>query len=231
MRILALDTSGQVASVAILINDKITAQYSINHNMTHSVTMMPMLESIMKLTGIELNEIDAIAIAAGPGSFTGLKIGSATAKGLAYALDIPIIPVPTTMALASNLFIKDGLVCPIMDARRERVYSGLYRFADYKMSNVMPQEIYTINDMISEINKMAQPVIFLGDGVPVYKEIIDKDCTVQYHYAPENLILQNAASVAICGRELYEQGIEDTANSHRPIYIRESSATIHKKGE
>lgn len=229
MRILAFDTSGAVASVAILDDEKIIAQYSLNYNMTHSVTLMPMLESMISMLKIDLKQIDAIAIAAGPGSFTGLKIGSATVKALAYSLNKPIISVKTTMALAANLYLKDAIVCPIMDARRDRVYGGIYEFNEYRLNTVLEQEVYRIEDMIEKINTLGKQTVFLGDGVPVYKHVIDESCSVDYSYAPSHLYLQQAASVAVLAADLYERGVFETAVSHQPIYIRESSAVTKSK--
>ena len=133
MRILALDSSGLVASAAVLeaeADDEVTvAEYTVNYKKTHSQTLLPMLDEISKMTELDLDTIDAIAVAGGPGSFTGLRIGSATAKGLGLALKKPLIHVPTLHGLAYNLCGTDKLVCPIMDARRGQVYTGIYEFA------------------------------------------------------------------------------------------------------
>ena len=128
MRILALDSSGLVATVAIVEDEQTVAEYTVNYKKTHSQTLLPMLDEIVKMTEYDLNTIDAIAVAGGPGSFTGLRIGSATAKGLGLALDKPLIHVPTVDGMAYNLFGCKGLICPMMDARRNQVYTGIYRF-------------------------------------------------------------------------------------------------------
>ena len=128
MKLIGIDSSGLVASVAIMEDDKLVAEYTVNNKKTHSQTLLPMLEEIVQSTGLDLKEVDAIAIAAGPGSFTGLRIGSATAKGLGLALKKPIVPVSTVDALAYNMYGTDCLVCPIMDARRNQVYTGIYEF-------------------------------------------------------------------------------------------------------
>ena len=132
MKILAIESSSLVASIAVLTDDIITAEYTINHKITHSQTLLPMIDDISQRIELDMKEIDAIAISGGPGSFTGLRIGSATAKGLGLALSIPIIPVPTVDALAYNLYGSDKLICPIMDARRNQVYTGLYEFQKSK---------------------------------------------------------------------------------------------------
>ena len=128
MKILALDSSGLVASVAVLEDDNCIAEYTINYKKTHSQTLLPMLDEISNMIELDLTTIDAIAVAAGPGSFTGLRIGSATAKGLGQALNKPLIGIPTVDGLAYNLYATDKLICPLMDARRNQTYTGLYEF-------------------------------------------------------------------------------------------------------
>lgn len=123
MKILALDSSGLVASVAVVEDDNLIAEYTVNYKKTHSQTLLPMLDEIVKMTELDLDTIDAVAVAAGPGSFTGLRIGSATAKGLGLALKKPLIGVPTLEGLAYNLYNTKGLICPLMDARRNQVYT------------------------------------------------------------------------------------------------------------
>ena len=128
MKILALDSSGLVASVAVVEDDNMLAEYTVNYKKTHSQTLLPMLDEIGKMIELDLSTVDAIAVAAGPGSFTGLRIGSATAKGLGLALDRPLISVPTVDGLAYNLYGSRDMVCPLMDARRNQAYTGLYEF-------------------------------------------------------------------------------------------------------
>ena len=128
MRILGIESSSLVASVAIVTDDVVTAEYTVNLKKTHSQTLLPMIDQMMGLLEVELDTVDAIAVSGGPGSFTGLRIGSATGKGLGLALNKPLIHVPTMDAMAYNLYGANALICPIMDARRSQVYTGLYRF-------------------------------------------------------------------------------------------------------
>ena len=130
MKILALDSSGLVASVAVAEDDNLIAEYTVNYKKTHSQTLLPMLDEIAKMTELDLNTIDAIAVAAGPGSFTGLRIGSATAKGLGLALKKPLIPIPTVEGLAYNLYGTKALICPLMDARRNQVTREFMNFRE-----------------------------------------------------------------------------------------------------
>ena len=186
MKILALDSSGLVASVAVVEDDILVAEYTMNYKKTHSQTLLPMLDEVKKAISLDLNSIDAIAVAAGPGSFTGLRIGSATAKGLGLALNKPLIGIPTVDALAYNLYdtAPDTLICPIMDARRKQVYTGLYYFENHTLKILRPQDALPMTDLIEELNRRGKSVIFLGDGVPVYRELIEETCRVPYSFAP-----------------------------------------------
>lgn len=236
MKILGIDSSGMVAGAAI-VDDEITiAEYTVNYKKTHSETLLPMIDEIVTMTDTDLNEIDAIAIAAGPGSFTGLRIGSATAKGLALAMEKPIISVPTCHSLAYNLWGTDKLICPIMDARRNQVYTGLYyadgsprdvAFIDIAAGDlvvVMDQAAMGIDELIEKLNERCEPVIFLGDGVPVFCGRLDEALSVSHMYAPAFLNRQRAATVATLGMKLFKQGIYEDADTHSPIYLRKSQA-------
>ena len=224
MKILGLDSSGIVASVAVVQDDVLVAEYTVNYKKTHSQTLLPMLDEIVRMTELDLNTIDAIAIAAGPGSFTGLRIGSATAKGLGLALKKPLIAVPTVEGLAYNLYDTEGLICPIMDARRKQAYTGLYRFEGHKLKVTEDQMAIPMEQMIEKLNHYQEPVIFLGDGVPVFKEMIQENLKVPYTFAPAHVNKQRAAAVAALGMEYYRQGRIQTAEEHIPDYLRLSQA-------
>lgn len=223
MKILALDSSGIVASVAVVEDDTLLAEYTVNYKKTHSQTLLPMLDEIVKMTELELESVDAIAVAAGPGSFTGLRIGSATAKGLGLALKKPLVAVPTVDALAYNLYDAQGLICPIMDARRKQVYTGIYSF-DTGFHVIKDQEAIAVKELAQLLNTMEGPVTFLGDGVPVYKEILEEELTVTHFYAPANMNRQRAASVGLLGMQYYKEGKAETAADHKPDYLRVSQA-------
>ncbi len=224
MKILGVDSSGMVASVAIICDDILVAEYSVNYKKTHSETLLPMLDEIVRMTEQSIEDIDAIAIAAGPGSFTGLRIGAATVKGLGLALDKPVIPVPTCHALAYNLWGANNLVCPIMDARRNQVYTGIYRFENGVQKVVYDQNAIDIQELVSYINSLKEPVIFVGDGVPVYKTAILDSIKVECSFAPAHLNRQRAGAVASLGAIYYKQGIFENADDHKPIYLRKSQA-------
>ena len=224
MKILGLDSSGIVASVAIVEDDVLIAEYTVNYKKTHSQTLLPMLDEIAKMTELDLNSIDAIAVAAGPGSFTGLRIGSATAKGLGLALKKPLIAIPTVEGLAYNLYDIPGLICPIMDARRKQVYTGIYRFTDHQLKVVEDQMAVPMETVIEKLNQYGETVTFLGDGVPVFHELIAEKMTVPYSFAPAHVNKQRAAAVAALGEIYYRQGKTETAMEHVPDYLRVSQA-------
>ena len=224
MKILGIDSSGMVASVALVQDEILVAEYSINHKKTHSQTLMPMLDEIVKMTELDMKEIDGIAVAAGPGSFTGLRIGAATVKGLAMALEKPVISVPTCHALAYNLWGTDKLVCPIMDARRNQVYTGIYEFKQGNLMCIREQDAMDIKELMEILNEMGRPVIFTGDGVPVFKDIIADLGNVKIQFAPAHINRQRASAVAALGAVYFAEGKFESAQEHSPIYLRKSQA-------
>lgn len=228
MRILALDSSGLVASVALLEDDTLIAEYTTNYKKTHSQTLLPMLDEIKKMTDLDLKSVDVIALAAGPGSFTGLRIGSATAKGLALALNKPIAAVPTLDAMAANLYGVEKLICPLMDARRSQVYTGLYTYErkenEMQLQTLLSSCALPVAEIIQKINALGKEVIFLGDGVPVYKEAIAAAIKVPYSFAPAGSNRQRAASVAELGKIYAKAGKLVDADTFAPEYLRMSQA-------
>lgn len=234
MKILGLDSSGMVAGVAVVEDDVLLAEYNVNYKKTHSQTLLPMLEEIKNMLELELDSVDAIAVASGPGSFTGLRIGSATAKGLGFALDRPLVEVPTLEGLAYNLWGVKDFVCPLLDARRNQVYTGIYEFwqageGHMQLKIVDPQSAVDISIIIERINQLGseQPgraVIFLGDGVAVYRKQLAEMVKIPFSFAPAGANRQRAGSIAALGAEYYRQGRTVSAEEHRPQYLRQSQA-------
>lgn len=236
MKILALDSSGLVASVAIVEDDMLIAEYNTQYKKTHSQTLLPMLDEIRKMIDLDMTTIDAVALAAGPGSFTGLRIGSATAKGLGLALDIPLIEVPTLEGLAYNMYGTAQYVCPIMDARRGQVYTGIYEFVKendtpgaFTMKTIEPQCAVAIEEIVEKLNELGRGVIFLGDGVPVFEEKLAQLMQVEYSFAPAHMNRQRAAALAALGSIYYKEGRSIPAGEHAPIYLRLSQAERERK--
>ncbi len=224
MKILALDSSGNTASVAIIEDDILKAEYSVNHKKTHSQTLMGMLDEVVRMTEEDLSSFDALAIAKGPGSFTGLRIGSASVKGLAMAISKPIVSVPTLDALAMNMWGTDRLVCPMMDARRNQVYTGLYRFSeDGKLEAQLEQCALAFSEIVEKINELGERAVILGDGVPVNAGGL-ADIKVPYIVAPSSMNRQRAASVGLLGSIYFSEGKYENASQHQPEYLRLSQA-------
>lgn len=224
MKILALESSGLVASVAVWEDHKIISEFTTNFKKTHSQTLLPMLDKVVSTIEMDLESIDAVAVSGGPGSFTGLRIGSATAKGLGLALNKPIISVPTVDALAYNLFGTENIICPMMDARRQQVYTGLYTFEKGSFQCLTPQKACAVEEIIEEINCLGKETIFLGDGIPVYETLIKENIRVPYSKAPAHLAYQRAGALASLAAVYFAQGKTETAKEHRPDYLRVSQA-------
>lgn len=229
MKILGIESSSLVASIAIVEDENILAEYTVNFKKTHSQTLLPMLDEVMRMLGMELQEIDAIAVSGGPGSFTGLRIGAATAKGLGFALQKPLIHVPTLDATAYNLCGSDALICPIMDARRNQVYNGLY-YCDRDLKVICAQRAVDMHELILELNARGERVIFLGDGVPVYQKMIENEITIPYTFAMAHQNRQRAASVASLGLCYARENKMVSASDFAPNYLRKSQAERERRG-
>ncbi len=226
MKILAIDSSGLTASAAVATEEAVLAEYTTNYKKTHSQTLLPMIDEIIRMTETDLATIDAIAVSAGPGSFTGLRIGAATAKGLGQALKKPLIAVPTTEMLAWNLCGTGGVICPLMDARRSQVYTGLYRWnrESAAMDCLTAQCAVPVEEVIAGVNRRGEPVTYLGDGVDAYREVLEKMTAVPFFLAPLHLGKQRAASLAACAFGYAAKGGLQTAAEFVPVYLRKSQA-------
>lgn len=222
MKILAIDSSGNAVSAAIADEEKIIAEYFLNFKMTHSQTLMPSIDEIVKTSGFDIKTLDYIACTQGPGSFTGLRIGAAAAKGLAHGLKIKIIGVPTLEALAYNIFETDKIICPIMDARRSQVYNAFYEFKDGKLTEIHKQDTRSIDEVISIAEESGRKVVFLGDGVPVYREKIEGH--ENFIIAPQHCNMQKASTVAALAFNYANEGKAVKCDNFAPFYLRKSQA-------
>lgn len=224
MNLLAIDSSGLVAGAAVFKDDKMVSEFNVNNGKTHSQTLLPMIEEAVRCAGLTPADVDVIAISKGPGSFTGLRIGSATAKGMGLALGKPLAEVSTLEALAYNLFGSESLVCPIMDARRSEVYTGVYEFVNDDMKCVLDETACPLTELLEKLEKLNRRVIFVGDGVAVYRKTIDEQLKVSHSYAPKHLLEQRAGSVGALGIKLAAEGKLVPAAEHVPTYLRLSQA-------
>ena len=225
MRILALDTSGLVVSAAVVEDGSLITETFLHYQKTHSQTLLPIVADMLAQIETDVSDMDVLALAVGPGSFTGLRIGVCTVKGLSMPTDIPVAPVPTLDALAYTCGLFDGLVCPIMDARRDQVYTALYRTGGGDIREKLNEDaalpVAELCDRLSEYN---QPVLFTGDGVDVYMDTIREIMGDSACFAPPAQRLQRAASVAYLGMKMASEGRLIPHGELAPHYIRKSQA-------
>lgn len=230
MKLLGIESSGMVAGVACWCDGVITAEYTTDFKQTHSQTLLPMLEEVVRRIQLDLQTVDAIAVSGGPGSFTGLRIGSATAKGLGLALEKPLVHVPTLDAMAYQCFGFEGVVCPMLDARRNQVFAGLYRtgITEDSFACRLPAFAEDIDILLARLAQdypaaRGSRLAFLGDGALLHREKIQNVCTNAV-FMPEFMNKQRAAAVAALGARMYCAGQAENAAEHKPDYLRVSQA-------
>lgn len=221
MKILAIDTSGLTASVALIDESKTIAEFTVNYKKTHSQTIMPMIQNMFDILEMDLSSVDYLACSNGPGSFTGLRIGAATIKGLALALDKKVISVPTLDAMAYNIFECERVIIPIMDARRNQVYTCIYRWNEGSFEKISEYMALDISELISHIKEHNMKPIFLGDGVDAFKNII-LESGLDFKFAPQNANMQRAASVASFA--INNLSLAACGNDFNIMYLRKSQA-------
>lgn len=226
MKILAIESSGTVASAALLEDNNIILEKTGPFKVTHSETLMPMIDEAFKEAGMKPVDIDLIAVSGGPGSFTGLRIGSATAKGLGFALNKDLVHVPTLDGMAYNYEGTDSLVVPMMDARRGQVYTGIYGFDGDGLQILLPGCAMAAGELMEYINDhfTGRHIIFLGDGVDAYRETIEQKCSELFTLAEGADALQRASSVGKLGFIMAQKGLTVPADAEAPVYLRPSQA-------
>lgn len=222
MLIFGIDTCCMAATAALMDDDKLVAQTVINHNRTHSQKMMPQIESMFELAERDITEVDCFAAAAGPGSFTGVRIGIATAKAFAQACQKPCAAISTLEALANNNVLFDGIISPILDARRGQVYNAL--FGGGELKRLCGDRAIALTALLTELKEQDRPVLFCGDGVYAFKEEIIKNLGDTAVFARRMNNMNLAASVAELGIKAYESGNTIPYGELVPQYIRLSQA-------
>ncbi len=229
MLVLGIDTSTKVAGAALVNDNQVLGEHFLHTGNDHSGQLMPMVEALFKLAGKTPNQLSGVAIAMGPGSFTGLRIGLATGKALASALSIPLVGVPTLDALAHNLAGAEGLICPILDARKEQLYTAIYTWEENKMIRLSDYMVLTPGELGAKLTEYAsfRKVTLAGDGVKAYgQELVDlaRELQVVFAYHPNSLA--RGSQVAWLGKEQLA-GAEATGQDYHgltPMYLRVSEA-------
>ena len=215
MKILAVDSSAKACSAALVDDDKIIGSFFINTALTHSQTLVPMIDAVLNNTSTELNSVDALAVSAGPGSFTGVRIGVAAIKGIAMPLDKPCISVSTLEAMAHNLINEDCIACAVMDARCNQVYNAVFKIANGEIERLCEDRAIPINELYDELKAYNEKIVLVGDGAELcynsYKELTD---TISI--APEHIRYQNAVGVAMAARTQKQI----SASELMPTYLR-----------
>ena len=223
MKLLALDTSSITATVALLDGDKLMGEYTLNHKKNHSQKLMPMIEELLNSCSVKPKEIDVFAASLGPGSFTGLRIGIATMAAMAQALDKKVVGVPTLEALAYNLYNINGLICPIIDAQRDLVYTALYQWIDGNMVEIMKQQVISIDGLIDILKTKQERIFFIGDALEKFDQNLKDGLKQQFAIPPSKLLIPSASSVAEIAKIKIEK---DIIIDITPIYMRKSGAEV-----
>ncbi len=221
MKILSLDSSATVATVALSEDGRLLAEFTLNNGNTHSETLLPMVETVLKMYGLTVDELDAFAATTGPGSFTGVRIGAATVKGLAFGTGKPCIEVSTLEAIAENLAVRDGLICPVMNARRSQVYTALFRSEGGALTRLMEDSAISIEELDGILAEYGEPVSFAGDGYGITLDGLKKTAALP---TPERLRHQSAASVASVAFRRYSDGLTVSDRELKVTYLRPSQA-------
>ncbi len=226
MLILALDSTALAASVSLNLDGKLIAEFTIHTGHTHSETLLPMVEAALAVTGKTVDDIDLFACTAGPGSFTGVRIGAATVKGLSFGKDKPCIGVSTLDVLAHNALPLDGILCPAMNARRQQVYNALFDSDGTMLTRLCDDRALAITELGEELATQypGRSVYLMGDGATLVYEALHASIGDRLHILPERLIHQSGFYTAEVARHLYASGVRTTDAELAPVYLRPSQA-------
>lgn len=221
IRILALDSTAEVSSVCVCEGERLVCEITVNTGNTHSQTLLPAVEQTLKMAEMSVNDIDVFACSTGPGSFTGVRIGVATVKGMAYGKNKPCVSVSTLEALAYNLIGNNGLICPVMNARRSQVYNALFKSEGGCLTRLCDDRALAISELDEELSGNTEPIYLSGDGYAITEKGFKN---AKLYYVPERQRYQSAYSVAQVALKKYEAGeyVDDAALV--PIYLRPSQA-------
>lgn len=220
MLILSVDTTAVVCSAALSRDGITLGECTVNSGNTHSVTLLPMTEQLLHFCDLSLDDIDAYAVSVGPGSFTGVRIGAAAVKGLAFAKNTPCIPVPSLEALAYNLAGQCGIICPAMNARRGQVYTAVFRSDGKNLKRLYPDSALEVPSLEKLLSEFDEDIYFCGDGYELVRGLSKNE-------TPERLRLQSAASVGAVARRIWDETEDKSVfspDSLAPVYLRKPQA-------
>ena len=230
MKILAIDSSAKAVSVAMIEDRRLLGEFFVNVGLTHSQTLMPMVDDLLKNVNIGVNEIDAFAVSVGPGSFTGLRIGISAIKGMALVGEIPCLEVSTLHAMAYNFIGESAIICAVMDARCNQVYNAFFEVCDEKVTRLTPDRTLSIEDLYSELETLEKKVIFVGDGAVLCYNKNKSGLNMQLAY--ESKRFQRASGVAFAAYEAHLNGAIVTDSAVLvPKYLRipQAERELNKK--
>jgi len=226
MKILAIDTATKSCSVALVDNGSLAAELTASTGETHSRHLMRTIQVVLKRSGIPLRAVEGFAVTRGPGSFTGLRIGISTAKGLAAALGKPVVGISSLAALAAQSASPGLLICPLLDARRHEVYFSRYRLIDGEFQREAVEQVASPVEALEGIGEIS---LFVGDGAVLYRDVISDNLGKLAHFVPASRNIIRAATVGFLGQARLEKGLTDDVDTFVPRYIRKSDAELKRK--
>ena len=225
MKVLGIDTSSNATSIAVIEDNKLICEYTINTKTTHSQKLMPMIENMLKISEVNVNDMDMIAICQGPGSFTGLRIGMATAKALSHVNNLPIVGVNSLELLAGNMDLSDKKICSILDAQRTQVYMGQYKFENNKLVEIKSVDVVEIDELLEELKSSNEEWILVGEAVYKYEDKIKEIENICVPAPSHNV--NKASSLCTIAMNKYDQNIDVyDCYTINPVYIRKSQAEV-----
>ena len=225
MKVLGIDTSSNATSIAVIEDNKLICEYTINTKTTHSQKLMPMIENMLKISEVNVNDMDMIAICQGPGSFTGLRIGMATAKALSHVNNLPIVGVNSLELLAGNMDLSDKKICSILDAQRTQVYMGQYKFENNKLVEIKSVDVVEIDELLEELKSSNEEWILVGEAVYKYEDKIKEIENICVPAPSHNV--NKASSLCTIAMNKYNQNIDVyDCYTINPVYIRKSQAEV-----
>lgn len=229
MILLGIDSSTTVATVALANRDRILGEYSIDDKNTHSQKLMVMVESLLEQTGVDIGDVDLFAVSKGPGSFTGLRIGVATVKSFAYALDKEIVGVSALGVIAENHRHFRGTVVPMMDARNKRVFTAAYSGDGRVLSELMREDAMGLEELFKVLDGLEGDILFAGDGCRVYRTEIEERFASRAIFSENHLNTPRGASLCTLAFEKYDAGELEDYFTMKPEYLRDSQAEQQRK--